>query len=65
MEELSKLFQVKKISVQASQTGRKTDETQTESLREDEDLIDDSNETHVYRKKLRSHTDKVTLILCR
>ncbi len=36
-----------------------TDETQTESLREDEDLIDDSNETHEYRKKLRSHTQRL------
>ncbi len=35
-----------------------TDETQTESLREDEDLIEDSNEMHEYRKKLRSHTQR-------
>ncbi len=40
-----------------------TDETQTESLREDEDLIDDSNETHEYRKKLRSHTQTQTKYL--
>ncbi len=36
-----------------------TDETQTESLREDEDLIDDSDETHEYRKKLRSHAQRL------
>ncbi len=36
-----------------------TDETQTKSLREDEDLIDDSNETHEYRKKLRSQTQRL------
>ncbi len=35
------------------------DATHTDSVRENEDNIDDNNDMHEYRKKLRSHTQRL------
>ncbi len=35
------------------------DATRTDSVRENEDIIDDNNGMHEYRKKLRSHTQRL------
>ncbi len=35
------------------------DATHTDSVRENEDNIDDNNDMHEYKKKLRSHTQRL------
>lgn len=48
------------VDLTASQPESENEEinTQAESDSEDNDVIDDTDETHDYRKKLRSHTQR-------
>ncbi len=50
------------VDLTASQPDTENEEidVQTESDSEENDVIDDTNETHVYMKKLRSHTQRFT-----